>query len=128
MARRPLSPHFTIYRLAYTMVLSFLHRITGVALATGLLVLAWWLTAVSQGEVAYRHFAAGRAAPLLRVLLGLWLVAFLYHFANGIRHLAWDAGFGLERAQARRSARVVIATVTVAAALLLWTFYFRGVQ
>jgi succinate dehydrogenase / fumarate reductase, cytochrome b subunit len=128
MARRPLSPHLTIYRFAYTMSLSILHRITGIGLAAGLVVLALWLTAVAQGEDAYQRFTDGRAAPLLRVLLGLWLVAFLYHFANGIRHLAWDAGFGLERAQARRSARVVIVAVLVAAALLLWAFFFRSAQ
>jgi succinate dehydrogenase / fumarate reductase, cytochrome b subunit len=128
MARRPLSPHLTIYRFAYTMSLSILHRITGIGLAAGLVVLALWLTAVAQGEDAYQRFTDGRAAPLLRVLLGLWLVAFLYHFANGIRHLAWDAGFGLERAQARRSARVVIVAVSVAAALLLWAFFFRSAQ
>lgn len=128
MARRPLSPHLSIYRFAYTMSLSILHRITGIGLAAGLVVLALWLTAVAQGEAAYQRFTDGRAAPLLRVLLGLWLVAFLYHFANGIRHLAWDAGFGLERAQARRSARVVIVAVSVAAALLLWAFFFRGAQ
>jgi succinate dehydrogenase / fumarate reductase, cytochrome b subunit len=110
------------------MVLSFLHRITGVALAVGLVVLACWLLAIAQGEAAYQRFIDGRAAPLLRVLLGLWLVAFLYHFANGIRHLAWDAGLGLERVQARRSARVVIAAVALAAALLLWVFFFRGVR
>lgn len=128
MARRPLSPHLTIYRFAYTMSLSILHRITGIGLAAGLVVLALWLTAVAQGEDAYQRFTDGRAAPLLRVLLGLWLVAFLYHFANGIRHLAWDAGFGLERAQARGSARVVIIAVLVAAALLLWAFFFRSAQ
>ncbi len=128
MARRPLSPHLTIYRFAYTMSLSILHRITGIGLAAGLVVLALWLTAVAQGEAAYQRFTDGPAAPLLRVLLGLWLVAFLYHFANGIRHLAWDAGFGLERVQARRSARVVIIAVSVAAALLLWAFFFRSTQ
>jgi succinate dehydrogenase / fumarate reductase, cytochrome b subunit len=128
MARRPLSPHATIYRFAYTMSLSILHRITGMSLAVGLIVLACWLTAISQGGAAYQRFTDGRAAPLLRVLLGLWLVAFLYHFANGIRHLAWDAGLGLERAQARGSARVVIVAVAVAAALLLWAFFFRGVR
>ncbi len=128
MARRPLSPHLTIYRFAYTMSLSILHRITGIGLAAGLVVLALWLTAVAQGEAAYQRFTDGPAALLLRVLLGLWLVAFLYHFANGIRHLAWDAGFGLERVQARRSARVVIIAVSVAAALLLWAFFFRSTQ
>jgi succinate dehydrogenase / fumarate reductase cytochrome b subunit len=126
MPRRPLSPHLSIYRFAYTMSLSILHRITGLGLAAGLFVLAWWLTVISQGEAAYQRFAEGRAAPLLRVLLALWLVALLYHFANGIRHLFWDAGLGLDRASARRSARVVVASVAVASALLIWAFFIRG--
>jgi succinate dehydrogenase / fumarate reductase cytochrome b subunit len=128
MAHRPLSPHIFIYRFAYTMALSILHRITGIALSVGLLVLTCWLTVIAQGEAAYQRFTAGPVAPLLRVLLALWLIAFVYHFGNGIRHLFWDAGMGFERAQARRSGRVLVVAVVVVAAALLWAFFFRGAR
>lgn len=126
MASRPLSPHLSIYRLGYTMTLSILHRITGVALTFGLFVLCAWLVALAWGEPAYAWMTTGAAGVLLRVALALWLVAFLYHLANGLRHLLWDLGVGLERHQARRSAWVVIACVVLASTFLLFAFFFRG--
>jgi succinate dehydrogenase / fumarate reductase cytochrome b subunit len=50
-------------------------------------------------------------------------VAFIYHLANGVRHLFWDAGLGLERAQARRSAVIVLVSVAVVALVLLYMFF-----
>jgi len=127
MARRPLSPHLFIYRFAYTMSLSILHRITGLALAAGLPVLALWLVAVASSDAAYARLNGGFTGVLLKVLLAGWLAAFVYHLANGIRHLLWDAGVGLERAEARRSAVIVIAaTVLITAVLAYFLFMVRG--
>lgn len=123
MAERPLSPHFTVYRFAYTMALSFLHRITGVALALGLVVFAGWLMAAANGASAYARYVTFLGAGFLQVLLGAWLVALVYHFANGIRHLCWDAGLGLEKSQARRSAWIVVLLAAVVALALLYAFF-----
>ena len=123
MAARPLSPHLSVYRFAYTMALSILHRITGVALAAGLLVLVCWLMAIAGGEAAYGRFTDFMGQGVLQVVLAAWLLAFLYHFANGIRHLFWDAGYGFEKAQARRSAAIVVAFAAVAGAVLLYLFF-----
>ena len=123
MASRPLSPHLSVYRFAYTMALSILHRITGVALASGLLVLVAWLIALGNGAQAYAAFTAFVGHGLIQVVLGGWLIAFLYHLANGIRHLVWDTGRGFAKADARRSARLVIAFVAVAGVLLLYVFF-----
>ncbi len=93
------------------MSLSILHRITGVVLAVGFVVLAVWLMAVGGGSGRpYAHVAAFLAPRrVVQVLLAArWLVAFVYHFANGIRHLCWDAGWGFEKPQARRSALIVV--------------------
>lgn len=128
MAARPLSPHLFIYRFGYTMALSILHRTTGLFLSVGIVLLAGWLAALAWSEATYLRFTTGNAATLLRIGLALWLVAFLYHLANGVRHLFWDAGLGLERAQARRSAKIVIAAVSVAAIALLYAFFLRGVM
>jgi succinate dehydrogenase / fumarate reductase cytochrome b subunit len=126
MPSRPLSPHLSIYRFGYTMTLSILHRMTGLALTAGIVMLAWWLVALAWGESAYRPLTSGVGAILLRIVLALWLIAFLYHLANGIRHLFWDAGLGLEKAQARRSAKLVIAGVALAAPVLVYAFFFNG--
>lgn len=127
MRQRPLSPHLDVYRFAYTMATSILHRITGVVLSAGLLVLVWWLLAAAGDAEGYASVAAWLGSGLLQLLLAGWLVAFVYHLCNGIRHLAWDLGYGLEKAEARRSARwVVIATVLLSAALLYAGFVLRG--
>jgi succinate dehydrogenase / fumarate reductase cytochrome b subunit len=121
--RRPLSPHVFIYRFGYTMSLSILHRITGVALSLGFVLLAVWLTTLTLGESTYLRLTSGAIGVLLRIGLALWLVAFTYHLANGVRHLFWDAGLGLERAQARRSAVIVLVSVAVVALVLLYMFF-----
>ena len=127
MAVRPLSPHVFVYRFAYTMATSIFHRATGLALSAGLLVLVAWLAALAAGPDAHQRFAVFAATWPMKVLLGLWIVSFCYHFTNGIRHLLWDAGIGLERPQARRSAAIVVAVVLASSALLVYLFLFSGV-
>jgi succinate dehydrogenase / fumarate reductase cytochrome b subunit len=108
MSARPLSPHLSVYRFMYTMALSILHRITGLLLSLGLLVLIYWLMSASLGELSYGSAVTVLSAPLFRVLLLGWLAAYAYHFCNGIRHLLWDVGVGFEKKQARASAWIVI--------------------
>lgn len=127
MRQRPLSPHLDVYRFAYTMATSILHRITGVVLSAGLLVLVWWLLAAAGDAEGYAGVAAALGGGPMQVLLVGWVIAFVYHLCNGIRHLIWDLGYGLEKAEARRSARwVVIATVLISLALLYAGFVLRG--
>jgi succinate dehydrogenase / fumarate reductase, cytochrome b subunit len=116
---RPLSPYWT-YRFAYTMLLSFSHRVSGVAMAVGLIALSAWLMAAAGGPDAYAALVQLYSGWLFKVLLCAWLLAFLFHFANGIRHLLWDAGMGLEKSQARGSAVVVVVWTVLAFALCLW--------
>jgi succinate dehydrogenase / fumarate reductase cytochrome b subunit len=114
MGERPLSPHLDIYRFGHTMALSFAHRFTGVVLSVGLVVLAWWLMALAVGEASYLTALRWLGAWPTKVLLFGLLVALLYHLANGVRHLLWDAGIGLGKQQARRSAWVVLSAVVIA--------------
>jgi succinate dehydrogenase / fumarate reductase cytochrome b subunit len=116
---RPLSPHISIYRWPITMLLSILHRITGMALAFGLLALAYWLVAVASGGEAYE-----RAVTLLtslpgKLLLIAWSFAFFLHLGNGVRHLVWDTGHGLEKSQANASAWFVL-MFALAATAIYW--------
>ncbi len=108
MQDRPLSPHLSIYRIMYTMALSILHRIAGVWMALGLCALVYWLMSAAAGEGGYARATALLGSRFGRVLLLSWLAAFCYHFVNGLRHLAWDAGLGLERRAARLSGRLAI--------------------
>jgi succinate dehydrogenase / fumarate reductase cytochrome b subunit len=117
---RPLSPHLGVYKFLYTMSLSILHRIMGVALSVGFLVLVWWLMALAQGPQAYLDAVEILRGGFFKLLLGGFALAFIYHFCNGIRHLFWDAGLGLERHQARRSGTIVVTATLVLFALLVW--------
>jgi succinate dehydrogenase / fumarate reductase, cytochrome b subunit len=125
MPERPLSPHLSIYRFQHTMALSILHRISGVWLSVGLVALVYWVASVAGGEAAYEHARSLLGGWFFRLLLLTWLAALCYHFANGLRHLCWDAGWGLEREQARRTARVVV-VVTLLGLLVAAYFLFRG--
>ena len=121
MPARPLSPHWTIYRMSrYSVLTSFANRITGMVLSLGLLVLVYWLSALARGAHAY-----ARAQPLLgsasaKVLYAGVIAAFSYHLVAGLRHLVWDTGRGMEKAQSQRSAWVVIAAAIVLTLLSGW--------
>jgi succinate dehydrogenase / fumarate reductase cytochrome b subunit len=120
MNQRPLSPHLGVYKFTYTMTLSILHRITGVASSVGFLVFAWWLMALASGPSSYETAMRYLSSPLGKLLLVGFTFSFVYHFCNGIRHMVWDTGRGLERAQARRSGWFVIVAALVLTALLVW--------
>ena len=115
--QRPLSPHW-IYRWQITMWLSSLHRITGLLLSLGAVVLGVWLIALASGPQTLTQSRSGCSArPGSRSPLIGWTFCFFFHLANGVRHLAWDAGHGFERsAFARRGWTVVLASPCVATA------------
>ena len=95
--RRPLSPHLQVYdMLQMSSFTSILHRITGSAWAVGLCFFVWWLTALASGPEAYawtQWFFGGVIGVI--VLFGITVVGW-YHTLAGMRHLAWDAGFGFQ--------------------------------
>jgi succinate dehydrogenase / fumarate reductase, cytochrome b subunit len=96
---RPTSPHVWLYRWQIGNTLSILHRITGAALAIGLIALSYWFVSLAGGPDSYAAAVRLLASPIgLAVLLG-WTFSFLFHLLNGVRHLFWDAGKGFERTQ-----------------------------
>ena len=123
--QRPLSPFMfpTWYRFQLTSALSILHRLTGIALAVGSILLSWWLVAVASGGELFEVTHAFIRAPVGVVLLLLWSAAFFYHLCNGIRHLAWDAGYGLELRSAYRGGYIVIAVASLLT-VLTWAYVF----
>lgn len=106
---RPLSPHFTIYRWPVTMATSIVHRATGLALSAGTVLLCWWLIAIASGPDAFNEFNSLAATPLGEVILFGFIWSLSYHLLNGIRHLAWDLGYGFAVPTANRSGVIVIA-------------------
>ncbi len=124
---RPLSPHLQVYRPQLTSVLSILHRITGAALAAGLLLLVCWLLAVASGAEFYDAVQAFNAHWFGRTLLFGWSFALFYHLCNGIRHLVWDAGRGFELADVYRSGWLVVgAALALTGVAWIWGYSSMG--
>ena len=118
MPDRPLSPHAGVYKFKYTIVSSFLNRLTGIALSFGLIPLVIWLMALANGPRAYDETVVMLANPFFKLIYVGLAFSFCYHLVAGIRHLVWDTGRGLEKRQSQSSAWVVIG-VAVALTVLL---------
>jgi succinate dehydrogenase / fumarate reductase cytochrome b subunit len=122
-AERPLSPHLQIFRWYLTMALSIAHRVTGSALALGLFLLTWWLLALASGPEAFATVqSVMRSWFGILVLFGYTFVVF-FHFANGVRHLVWDAGYGFDPKTAYHSG---IAVLAIAGAMTVVTWLIVG--
>ena len=120
---RPLSPHLGIYRWQLTMMLSILHRATGVALAVGTLLLIALLLALAAGPEPYGAVRGFCASPFGLVLLFGWTWSLCFHLCNGIRHLAWDAGWGFEIPRAYLTGWSVVG-VSALLTVLIWACVF----
>jgi succinate dehydrogenase / fumarate reductase, cytochrome b subunit len=116
---RPLSPHLQVYRWQLTSVLSILHRAAGLALAAGTILLIWWLIAAAIGPGAYGGIRDFLGSWIGLLLLFGWSLALYYHLCNGIRHLWWDTGHGLELPQVYAGGWIVLAA-TAALTILTW--------
>ena len=106
---RPLSPHLQVYKPQITSALSILHRLTGVALAVGTLILVYWLVAAAAGPEAYLEAREVLDSWLVKLILFGFTFALFYHLANGIRHLCWDLGFGFEITTVALTGKIVLA-------------------
>ena len=127
MARseRPLSPHLQIYRWYLTMALSIGHRVTGIAMAFGILLLAWWLLALASGPEAFATVQAAMHSWLGVLVLFIYTFVLFYHMGNGVRHLVWDAGYGFDPVTAYRSGLGVLGFAG-AATVLVWAVLAIG--
>ncbi len=120
---RPLSPHIQIYRPQLTSLMSISHRITGVALASGTLGMAYWLGAAAYGPDAYARAQGVLGSWFGTLLLLAWSAALFYHLCNGVRHLLWDMGYGFELEMVYRSGYIVLGA-TVGLTVLAWVVGF----
>jgi len=124
---RPTSPHLQIYRPQLTSILSILHRIAGIFLSLGILALIYWLVAAASSAEAFDQAQSLAASIVGRSLLFLWTGAFFYHLLNGLRHLAWDAGWGFELTAVYRSGwAVLIGSVVLSLAAWALGYWARG--
>ncbi len=123
--QRPLSPHLDIYKKQITSVLSIFHRATGVVLAIGALFLAAWLVCVASDAECFAWCQQLLASWFGKLALFVFSASMIYHLLNGIRHLLWDIGWGMEIETVVKTGYLVIFLSLVLTALL-WFIALRG--
>ncbi len=127
LVRRPLSPHLGIYRLQLSMVLSGAYRMSGLACSAGTLLLVWWLVAAASGPGAFRTVQYWVGNPIGLLVMFGWTLALVYHTVAGLRHLAWDAGYGFSKPVFNRNGVIIVAATLILTlaiygiGLSLWT-------
>ena len=117
--RRPLSPHLTIFRPYINMMMSIVHRFTGIGNYFGTLLLAAWLTATASGPDGFMAANAVAASPIGLLVLAAYSWSLIHHALGGIRHFIWDTGSGFDLATIRiLSWGTLLASVTLTA--IIW--------
>ncbi len=117
--RRPLSPHLQVYRPQLTSMLSIMNRLSGIATSVGTLIMVWWLVAAAGSPSSYAHMQGFVGSWFGILLMFGWTIALVYHFVGGLRHLAWDAGYGLDLPQVYASGYAAI-IATAVLTVLIW--------
>jgi succinate dehydrogenase / fumarate reductase cytochrome b subunit len=127
MPDRPLSPHAGVYKFKYTIVSSFLNRLTGIAFSLGLIPLVYWLMGLANGPKAYDEAAVVLSSPLFKLIYVGLAFSFCYHLVAGIRHLVWDTGRGLEKRQSQQSAWAIVIIALLLTAIQVFALVrYRG--
>lgn len=125
-AERPQSPNIQIYRPQLTSVLSIAHRISGAVTSLAAVGLVVWLVAAAAGPQVYAPVQSALASPIGEIALFVAAFAFFLHLCGGIRHLAWDAGCGLELGEIYVSGWTVVAASIVLTAVAWITAMLIG--
>lgn len=116
---RPISPHLQIYKPQLTSVLSILHRITGIIAFAGTICILVWLVSLAWDAPMY-YFLQGIAVSIpVQIFLFFWTLALVYHLLNGLRHLAWDSGKGLELPDVYKSGKLVV-SLSIIVTVIIW--------
>ena len=119
LVQRPLSPHLQVYKWPVSMALSIGHRISGVGLAIGTLLMTWWLVAAALSDGAFAAVQGVLSSVIGVLALMAWTAALIFHLFSGIRHLMWDIGLGFDDRSYRTSGWTVVVAV-VAVTLIVW--------
>jgi succinate dehydrogenase / fumarate reductase, cytochrome b subunit len=120
---RPLSPHLQVYKPQLTSMMSIAHRATGAFLCAGAVWITFGLLALSNGEASWLWFLSCNACLLGKLVIFGFALALAYHWLNGLRHLGWDAGYGLDIQQTYRSGHALLAVFGLAAVALAYVIF-----
>ena len=121
----PLSPHLQIYRWQITSILSILHRITGILLSVGTILLTSWLFSIGLGKESFDFVNSIASSFIGRTILIGFTWAVCFHMLNGVRHLMWDAGYGLNTLTVKITGWLVVISSFILT-VLIW-LYSKGI-
>ena len=116
---RPLSPHLSIHKKVLTAVFSIFHRITGIGLSIGAILISVWFILISLGPEYFYYFKIISQNMLFKFVLLIWSVGIFYHLFNGIRKLYWSFGIGMDLISVYRSGYIVI-FLTILSTIVVW--------
>ena len=120
-SKNPISPHLQIYRWHISSLLSITHRISGVINLLALILIFFWLLGLSFGESNYELFLLIINSFFGKFILIGFTWSMSFHKLSGIRHLAWDLGYGFEIKTANISGIIVI-ICSLVLTIIFWLF------
>ena len=118
---RPLSPHLSIHKKVLTSIFSITHRITGIGLSVGSILISMWFLFLSLGPNYFSYFEMVSKNILFKFILVIWTIGIFYHLFNGCRKLYWSFGIGMELSQVYKSGYAVVC-LTLISSLVVWYF------
>jgi len=116
---RPLSPHLSIHKKVLTALFSIFHRITGIGLSVGSILISIWFLLINLGPNYFLYFEIISKSIFFKLILLIWTIGIFYHLFNGCRKLYWSFGIGMELATVYMSGYVVL-FLTFLSTLLVW--------
>ena len=116
---RPLSPHLSIHKRVLTALFSIFHRITGIGLSLGSILISIWFLLINLGPNYFLYFEIISRSIFFKLILLIWTIGIFYHLFNGCRKLYWSFGIGMELATVYISGYVVL-FLTFLSTLLVW--------
>ncbi len=116
---RPLSPHLSIHKKVLTALFSIFHRITGIGLSLGSILIAIWFLLISMGPNYFLYFEIISKNILFKFILLIWTIGIFYHLYNGCRKLYWSFGIGMDLTTVYRSGYIVL-FLTLVSTIVVW--------
>jgi len=116
---RPLSPHLSIHKKVLTALFSIFHRITGIGLSLGSILIAIWFLLISMGPNYFIYFQMISKNILFKFILLIWTIGIFYHLYNGCRKLYWSFGIGMDLTTVYRSGYIVL-FLTLVSTIVVW--------
>ena len=105
---RPLSPHLQVYRLPYNALMSIGGRMVGIGLALSLIALCVWFVAIVLDPTIFDQTKELLDNPYTKYVMMAWAFATFFYMGNGVRHVLWDIGIGLNEKAGRTSGNIVL--------------------